>query len=218
MKIINITKSNKFINTPKLENECIYKCKKHHRTLDNLIQDIIKHEEEYDTFFEKFKNEYDQYHLLKNLNYQDINNYSFINFLRYYTHLVDFLRYNRYSTMVCSDTLSIIFESKKELSVSLQLTFQSDGCVRFLSLDKDHPKKDEVGNYSIEGYFSSSSSIYKNYKIKRLLSIISQPSISPMLFPLSFDHISMNTKSLIPLNHIHETPKNFIKLPKIHNE
>ena len=62
---------------------------------------------------------------------------------------------------------------KNDKQVSLLMRFQSNGIIKFLSLDRDNElNENENQKYVFTGEFCTSNLIRKNSDIKRLLAII----------------------------------------------
>lgn len=122
-------------------------------------------------FFKEFKDNYDEFKIIQNTSFEDIQIFSFLNFARYQLYLKKYLKKLSCYPNWNKGILSITFENNNLTSTNFQLIFQSNGLVRFLSLDKDHDENETL-SYVIDGSFSSSSLISKSYKIKRLLGIL----------------------------------------------
>ncbi|HHX2526377.1 TPA: hypothetical protein ACU8BY_000272 [Neisseria subflava] len=140
--------------------------------------------------FDEFKNNYDKYNLFLNVDFCDIEFYSFLNFLRYYNHLIDFFENFKFYTIFSKGEVSVVFSSNQKTSISLQLIFQSDGITRFLSLDEEDDSR-EKQTYLIEGNFSSSNLVSKSYKIRRLMRILTSESPLKPLVGIYFSHNSI---------------------------
>jgi|GEM_PF-6441816 hypothetical protein len=125
--------------------------------------------------FEKFKNDYDKFKIFHDVDFNDIKFYSFLNFLRYYSHLFEYFEEFSFYKTFSKGEVSIVFKSSQKTLISLQLTFQTNGITRFLSQDQDSNDL-EKQTYIIEGNFSSSNLISKNYKIERLMQILTSES------------------------------------------
>ena len=124
-------------------------------------------------FFEEFQEKYDQFKIVKNIRFNAINFFSFLNFVRYQQYIKPYLRKLKFNPNWNKGILSVTFEINNSTSAKFQLIFQQNGIVRFLSLDKDHDDEETL-SYVIDGTFSSSSLIRKSYKIKRLMGILTE--------------------------------------------
>lgn len=121
--------------------------------------------------FNEFKKNYDKFKIFHDVNFDDIKFYSFLNFLRYYNYLFFYFENFSFYTTFGKGLVSIVFKSNQKTLISLQLTFQTNGITRFLSQDQDCSNL-ESQTYIIEGNFSSSNLLSKNYKIERLMRIL----------------------------------------------
>lgn len=125
--------------------------------------------------FEEFKVKYDKFRIFHNINFDDIEFYSFLNFLRYYAYLFKYFENFLFYKTFSKKEVSIVFRSNQKTFISLQLTFQTNGITRFLSQDQDGNDL-EKQTYMIEGKFSSSNLMSRNYKIERLMQILTSES------------------------------------------
>lgn len=95
---------------------------------------------------------------------------SFINFLRYYIHLLEFKDFVKYIA-VFDELISISFFNPNT-QIELSLTFQKDGITKFISMDSDEIQSNEKMTYLMQGSISTSSLFSKSHKIKRILNIL----------------------------------------------
>lgn len=132
------------------------------------LEELTSHEK----FFQQFKKN-DETGILQQVEYGTFHFASFINFWRYYAALKKYLGSNKYQSSILTEQelISIVLKNKQTL-VSLQLSFQKDGLVKFTSLDDDKIEQGDKRIYLIQGSFSSSTLLSKSYKIKRLMRII----------------------------------------------
>lgn len=107
--------------------------------------------------------------LLDDLKKLSFSNKSFINFIRYYPVLGDYLVDNHFSFATINNLLRLHIWSN---SINLILHFREDYILDFYSYDNDEKLPKERLIYNLSGTFSSSSTFRKSYKIERLLSIL----------------------------------------------
>lgn len=107
--------------------------------------------------------------LLSDLSRLSFSNKSFINFIRYYPVLGDYLVDNHFSFSTINNLLRLHIWSN---SINLILHFREDYILDFYSYDNDEKMPKERLIYNLSGTFSSSSTFRKSYKIERLLSML----------------------------------------------
>lgn len=108
---------------------------------------------------------------INNLKILEFSQKSFINFLRYYPVLRDYLLDNHYSFIVINNLLRLHLWVD---SLNLVLHFREDFILDFYSYDDDEKLPKERLIYNMSGTFSSSSTFRKSYKIERLMSILDE--------------------------------------------
>lgn len=97
---------------------------------------------------------------------------SLINFIRYFNELEYFLRKRDfYVDLTELGFLNIRFMSRNRNSGYLELVFNKNGKVDFVSLDKEYDPL-EKKTYVMRGYIETSDRLQKSYKINRLMSIL----------------------------------------------
>jgi len=106
--------------------------------------------------------------LLANLNGQEVDNKSFVNFIRHFPVLDQYILDQNFHISVLNNFIRLHIWHKK---TNLVLHFKSDFLIDFYSYDKDENDHNDHLVYSMKGSFSSSSSLRKSYKIERLLAL-----------------------------------------------
>ncbi|MDI9721264.1 hypothetical protein QM294_10720 [Acinetobacter junii] len=108
---------------------------------------------------------------INNLKILEFSQKSFINFLRYYPVLRDYLLDEHYSFTVINNLLRLHLWVD---NLNLVLHFREDFILDFYSYDDDEKLPKERLIYNMSGTFSSSSTFRKSYKIERLMSILDE--------------------------------------------
>lgn len=109
------------------------------------------------------------FEVLEDLKSYDISNRTFINFVRHFPFLDDYIDHKNYH--VSAELNSIRFHIWKN-NINLVINFNSNYLIDFFSYDNDKSVENDKLIYSMKGTFSSSSNLRKSYKIERLLSIL----------------------------------------------
>ena len=128
--------------------------------------------EELYQYLERYKDDFQIDKTLKLLNdfkKLSFSNKSFINFIRYYPVLGDYLIDNHFSFATINNLLRLHIWSN---NINLILHFREDYILDFYSYDNDEKLPKERLIYNLSGTFSSSSTFRKSYKIERLLSML----------------------------------------------
>lgn len=108
------------------------------------------------------------YNILEDLKQYKVSDKAFVNFIRHFCVLEEYLEHNNYR--ITGEINFIRFHLWKN-NIHLVIYFKKDFLIDFFSYDEDKNNKDKL-IYSMKGSFSSSSDLKKSYKIERLLSIL----------------------------------------------
>ena len=125
-----------------------------------------------------FRDKFDMFNLLSNISKHRIytlKTFSFLNFLRYFEHFVPYFQNDKFYSLfeIKNQECVLTIRQKNDKQVSLLMRFQSNGIIKFLSLDRDNElNENENQKYVFTGEFCTSNLIRKNSDIKRLLAII----------------------------------------------
>ncbi len=106
--------------------------------------------------------------VLQKLNNEEVDKKSFINFIRHFPILDNYIEDRNYNISVINNIIRLHIWHYK---INLILHFRNDFLIDFYSYDQDPDDHKDNLVYSMKGCFSSSSSLNKSYKIERLLSI-----------------------------------------------
>lgn len=106
--------------------------------------------------------------VLQKFNNEEVDNKSFINFIRHFPVLDSYLEDKNYNISTINNIIRLHIWHFK---TNLILHFRNDFLIDFYSYDQDPDDHKDHLVYSMKGCFSSSSSLNKSYKIERLLSI-----------------------------------------------
>lgn len=156
--------------------------------LDNIIN-FVKHENDSNNKYMSkqnshlvngFREKFDMFNLLSNISKNRIytlKTFSFLNFLRYFEHFVPYFKNDNFYSLfeIKNQECVLTIRQKNDKQVSLLMRFQSNGIIKFLSLDRDNElneNENENQKYVFTGEFCTSNLIRKNSDIKRLLAII----------------------------------------------
>lgn len=154
-----------------------------------VIENFLNEFDDERQIFDKFKEKYDDFEILKNISsHTDISFFSFINFVRYQTFFKRFISLPHQINWN-NKILSITFNTENQYSTNLQLIFQENGIVRFLSLDRDEDNEDSRLSYAIDGTFSSSEFLDKSHKIEYLVAILDK-----ILFSKKLENLMVHKK------------------------
>lgn len=121
--------------------------------------------------------------VLENLKLYDFSNKAFINFIRHFPILDEYINHKNYH--VSAEFDSIRFHIWKN-NINLVINFNSNYLIDFFSYDNDDAVNDKL-IYSMKGTFSSSSNIKKSYKIERLLSVLGETKQENMVKEISYN-------------------------------
>lgn len=122
------------------------------------------------------------YEVLEELKKYEFSNKTFINFVRHFPILDDYIESKNYH--ISAETNSIRFHIWKN-NINLVINFNSNYLIDFFSYDNDERAVNDKLIYSMKGTFSSSSDLRKSYKIERLLSILGEANDSRYIWEFS---------------------------------
>lgn len=106
--------------------------------------------------------------VLQKLNNEEVDKKSFINFIRHFPILDNYIEDRNYNISIINNIIRLHIWHH---NINLVLHFRNDFLIDFYSYDQDPDDHKDHLVYSMKGCFSSSSSLNKSYKIERLLSI-----------------------------------------------
>lgn len=132
-----------------------------------------KAKEDHKDFLQRYKNDpkfnnSKLMNIINKLNNEQIDKKSFINFVRHFPVLEDYIDDKNYNISSIDGVLRLHLWHH---GLNLVLHFKSDFLIDFYSYDKNSEDYKDHLVYSMKGSFSSSSSLDKSYKIEILLSI-----------------------------------------------
>lgn len=139
-----------------------------------------KAKENYNNFIEKYCNDprirgSKIPNILSQLRGEVINSKSFVNFIRHFPVLDQYISARNYHISVLNNSIRLHIWHRK---TNLVLQFNSDFLIDFYSYDKDDKDYRDHLVYSMKGSFSSSSSLRKSYKIERLLALFDKELVA----------------------------------------
>ncbi|HAV4458078.1 TPA: hypothetical protein R7Q74_002656 [Acinetobacter baumannii] len=109
------------------------------------------------------------FEVLEALKLYNFSNKAFINFIRHFPILDEYIDHRNYNISAEED--SIRFHIWKN-NINLVINFNNNYLIDFFSYDNDPDTVNDKLIYSMKGTFSSSSNLKKSYKIERLLSVL----------------------------------------------
>lgn len=110
---------------------------------------------------------------------------SLINFIRYYNELEIYLRKRDFFVELTElGFLNIRLMSKFNSTGYLELTFNKNGKVDYLTLDKEFDPR-EKKTFVMRGYIETSSILRKSYKFNRLLCLLNHMDLESKEFRLN---------------------------------
>ena len=97
---------------------------------------------------------------------------SLVNFIRYFNELEYYFKKREfYVELTELGFINIRLMSKNHNTGYIELTFNKNGKVDYISLDKEYDPS-EKKTYVMRGYIETSDRLQKSYKINRLMSIL----------------------------------------------